>query len=187
MKKLLLFLFLAPLLNINFCAVRAQDSDENAEGSYETNSGNSRAHYNNNNKYKNIPTAQSEIKHRNNNADIKDYNTGLSFGTVELISRLPACKRQTLLNYRRLLRNPSIRRQFYRDLYQRHQFDLVDGCSEGNVRIGYKERAVLLNDPFFRKRIGKLMRRRSIESAIRGDETNLGNDSREKILTISEV
>lgn len=109
--------------------------------------------YNNNNNY-NSPRQDFEAV---------DPETGLTFGTLRLLSRLSPCKRQLLTNYRRLLRSPTIRLQFYRDLYQRHQSERVrTGCGEGDgtVKLGYRERAVLLGDPGFRARVEKMMRRR---------------------------
>ena len=102
------------------------------------------------------------------NPNLKDFGTGLSFGTLKILSTLPNCDQQTLLNYRRLLRNPSIRLQFYRDLYQLKQHNYLDGCGEGTVRIGYRERAILLRDPYFRKKVEILMSRQPIGAAIRG-------------------
>lgn len=102
-----------------------------------------------------------------------DRKTGLSRGTLQMLARLSHCKRQLLLNYRRLLRSPVIRLQFYRDLYQRHQAEYVaTGCGEGGdekVKLGFKERAMLLGDPFFRAKVEKLMRgRQPVGVAING-------------------
>ena len=103
-----------------------------------------------------------------------DPQTGLSLATLRILARFSPCKRQLLLNYRRLLRSPTIRLQFYRDLYQRHQSKYVkSGCGagdgDGRVKLGYRERAVLLGDPAFRARVEKLMRRRQpIGVAING-------------------
>lgn len=100
-----------------------------------------------------------------------DPKTGLSLGTLQIIYGLSPCKRQLLINYRRLLRSPTIRLQFYRDLYQRYQAEHVaTGCGEGGEKImlGFKERAVLLGDPFFRAKVKKLMRRQPMGVAING-------------------
>jgi hypothetical protein len=102
------------------------------------------------------------------NPNLKDFRTGLSYGTLKILSTLPSCDQQTLLNYRRLLRNPLIRLQFYRDLYQWKQRNYVDGCGEGMVKIGHRERAILLRDPYFREKIELLMARQPIGAALRG-------------------
>ena len=125
-----------------------------------------------------------------------DPKTGLSVGTLRLLARISPCKRQLLLDHRRLLRSPTIRLQFYRDLYQRHQFEHVAaGCGEGDgrVKLGFKERAVLLGDPFFRAKVKKLMRgRQPIGVAINGpvrypNDIVLDNTQpRQNILTITK-
>lgn len=130
---------------------------------------------------------QPEIIHPNN---------GLSSSTINLISRYPPCKRQFLLNYNRLLRSPNIRLQFYRDLYQLNQSELIpNDCGEGveKVKLGFRERAVLLKDPFFRAKVEKLMRKRQpIGLAISGpikypNDILLDNNVPAKnILTISK-
>lgn len=123
--------------------------------------------------------------------NMKDFRTGLSFGTLKMLSKLPTCDQQALLNYRRLLRTPSIRLQFYRDLYQLRQGNYVDGCGEGMVRIGHRERAILLSDPFFRKKVERLMRRQPIGAAIRAPvhyPNDIGADQQQgaKVLTLNK-
>lgn len=105
---------------------------------------------------------------RSVNPNLKEFRTGLSFGTLKILSTLPNCDQQTLLNYHHLLRNPTIRLQFYRDLYQINQRNYLDGCGEGMVRVGHRERAILLRDPYFRKKVEILMTRQPIGAAIRG-------------------
>ena len=139
---------------------------------------NSRGNYNGNRGYNNMPLPAkmslaapppSPTPGGPNDVDpyLRDPQTGLSFGTVRILSRLPKCDQQTLLNYRRLLRTPSIRLQFYRDLYQMRQRNYVDGCGEGMVRIGHRERAILLHDPYFKKKVERLMALQPVGAAIR--------------------
>jgi hypothetical protein len=94
-------------------------------------------------------------------AGVRDSSTGLSLGTVNLISRLPRCKQNVLLNYRHLLQRPAVRMQFFRDLYQREQKNAVRGCGE----LLYRDRAMLLRDPYFRRQVYKMMKKRSSMSA----------------------
>ena len=117
---------------------------------------NTNTNYNNSSTYNNYNSPRQDY-------EAIDPETGLTFGTLRILSRLSPCKRQLLTNYRRLLRSPTIRLQFYRDLYQRHQSERVrTGCGDGDgtVKLGYRERAVLLGDPGFRARVEKMMRQR---------------------------
>lgn len=123
--------------------------------------------------------------------NMKDFRTGLSFRTLKILSKLSNCEQHTLLNYRRLLRTPEIRLQFYRDLYQLRQRNYVDGCGEGMVRIGHRERAILLSDPYFRKKIERLMSRQPIGAAIRGpiqypNDIGAGQQQGARVLTLSK-
>lgn len=106
---------------------------------------------------------------------VVDRRSGLLLATVRRIKSLSPCKRQFLLNCNRLLRSPNIRLQFYRDLFQRLQSELIPTqCGEGDesVKLGFRERAVLLNDPCFRAKVEHLMKRQPIGLAIRGPKAN---------------
>lgn len=100
--------------------------------------------------------------------NLRNPRTGLSYKTTQNISKYPSCTQNVLLDYRQLLRNPTIRLQFFRDLYQMKQSNEVDGCSDGTVDIGFKERRVLLRDPYFRKHVEFLMKKKPIGAVIRG-------------------
>ena len=70
-------------------------------------------------------------------------------------------EQNVLLNYRHLLQRPAVRMQFFRDLYQREQKNAVRGCGE----LLYRDRAMLLRDPYFRREVYKMMKKRSSMSA----------------------
>lgn len=116
--------------------------------------------------------------------DGRDDRTGLAFSTLNRLSTLPTCLQKTLLNYRTLLRNPKLRLQFFRDLYQRQQKDYLDACGEGMVEIGARERRILLGDRYFRRQVEFMMRKKSIGAAIRGP-VSYSSDNNSRILTIN--
>ena len=107
----------------------------------------------------NIPNI-SEINPSNLNPmdmalNIKEPITGLAVGTFKFImSVVPPCKQAALINYKKLMENPVIRTQFFKDLYQRKQRNKLDGCSADGtgkiVDLNYNDREILLRDPFFR-------------------------------------
>lgn len=184
--------------NVSRNQVRNNTVNSSNSGSYNHNNNGNNSNNNGNSQSSQprIPAQSSSFvapSPVNNDVDpnMKDFRTGLSFGTLKILSQLPNCDQQTLLNYRRLLRTPSIRLQFYRDFYQLSQKNYVDGCGEGMVRIGHRERAILLRDPYFRKKVEKLMSRQPIGAAIRGpvhypNDIGAGQQQGAKVLTLSK-
>lgn len=121
----------------------------------------------------NIPNI-SEIDPSNLNPldmalNIKEPITGLAVGTFKFImSVIPPCKQPALINYKKLMENPVIRTQFFKDLYQRKQRNKLDGCADGTgeiVHLNYNDREILLRDPFFRLYLETLMAKESINPA----------------------
>ena len=157
------------------------DQSRNIENSAINNNMNDNRIINNGNRTKRVNTDALED---DLDPNIRDSRTGLSLQTLRQISNLPTCTQQTLTNYRRLLKKPSIRLQFYRDLYQRHQFNNLDECAEGSVRIGYRERNILMDDPYFRRHVEFMMKKQPISAAISGP---IDNQTTDRVLTVHNL
>lgn len=183
------------------------DSSKNSRNTSNTQN-NSRSHINNKNNgssnynqnIRNTRNIHRKPDINNNNPadrtidDVRDDQTGLSYRTVRIISTLPPCQNKLLINYRRLLRSPDIRLQFFRDLYQLKQKNYLEGCEgdDAMIEIGSRERRILMKDKYFRRQVEFLMSKRAVGAAIRGpthypnDIDNLNSSRGTRILTITK-